>query len=478
MVSKTERILEQLRAGVPMEEIDDSSKSTYYKALDLYKSEADAIYTRITTDIKVAKSEKTAIDNEVAMSESERSVVSNALEVKKKDLERTTVTRDAAKKEADAFQAKSIAINNRLSDLAKRGITESTIEAVASTDVASPVELLGRVRTAAENQQLTKVNEELKAKNTKLCNDHQGETAKLETTKKQTLSEENKRDEFRRVNTLYLVLLDVLFDFFKKGYTADHFQMMLNGMKRLEILGQPKASVMRLLKALEKIRTLEELDSAIPVKEATLSALQGKVNELGGVINAYKNVAIAALNEVSGAATQQINELLGQYVASLNVLQDKMVRGLNAMSAATDADRATTARFFYNEVRNAKNEVVMLHSTVTKALQVYKDEVTQWGAVREESGRYEKLIEYTSALLAVKKDPNVISQLPPETIISLLKSIDIYVQTKLPDADSLPSAELYQRERWAFNSVYKAKIRSVSAWLLEDLTRRFYEGRL
>jgi hypothetical protein len=254
--------------------------------------------------------------------------------------------------------------------------------------------------------------------------------------------------------------------------------MLLNGLRKLEIIGQPRASVIRLLKALEKIRTLEELDSAIQVKEATLAALQGKVNELSGVINAYKNVAISALNEVSGAAIKRINDLLGQYVASLNVLQDKMVKGLNAMSAATDADRATTARFFYNEVKNAKNEVLTLHSTVTQALQVYKNEVTQWGTIREESGRYEKLIEYTSVLLAVKKDPNVISQLPPESIVSILKSIDIYIQTKLPDADSLPSAELYQRERWAFNSIYKAKIRNVSAWLLEDLTRRLYEGRL
>ena len=478
MVSKTDQILEQMRNGVPPEKIDDSSKSPWYAAYTIWKPEAEAMYITITSDIKEAKSQKVAIDNEVAQGKSELSAESKALEVKKKDLERTMVARDAAKMEADALQAKSAAINSRLSDLAKRGITESTLEAVASTDAASPVELLGRVHTTAENQLLIKANEELKAKNVKLSNDNQGEAAKLEMTKKATLSEENKRDEFRRVNALYLVLLDLLFDFFKRGYTEDHFKMLLNGLKKLEIIGQPRASVMRLLKALEKIRTLEELDSAIQVKEATLAALQGKVNELSGVINAYKNVAIAALNEVSGAATQRINELLGQYVASLNALQDKMVKGLNAMSTATDADRAITARFFYNEVRNAKNEVVMLHSTVTKALQVYKDEVAQWGVIREESGRYEKLIEYTSALLAVKKDPNVISQLPPEIIISLIKSVDVYVQVKLPDAETLPSPALHQKESWAFNSVYKAKIRSVSAWLLEDLTRRFYEGRL
>ncbi len=59
-----------------------------------------------------------------------------------------------------------------MKDLEHRGITEATLEAVASTDVDSSAELLARVRTAEDNQLLSKANKELEAKNAKLSNDN------------------------------------------------------------------------------------------------------------------------------------------------------------------------------------------------------------------------------------------------------------------------------------------------------------------
>ncbi len=91
MVGKVDQLLEKLRAGVPVEEIDDSSKSSYYKALEIYKPEADAILKKTNDDIKEANSHKAATIKELDECKSELSTVRQALVTEKKDLEETRI---------------------------------------------------------------------------------------------------------------------------------------------------------------------------------------------------------------------------------------------------------------------------------------------------------------------------------------------------------------------------------------------------
>jgi archaellum component FlaC len=478
MVSKTDQILDDMRKCTPPEKIDDSSKSGYYKAYTIWKPEANATYKKISNDIQTAQSQKASISNEIKKCNAELVGARNTLAQEKAELERTQATKAALKDDVNELQARSDAFESRLADLERRKITEKVIEAVAISDVTSDIELLARVKTAKDAQSLAKENEKLEANRIEFTNNVSKEAAKLEATKHETQSELNRRDEFRRINELYLALLDLLFDFFKRGYTLEHFRLLLSGLKKLEIVGQPRNSIKRLLDALEKIRTLEELDAAIQIKEATLATLQGTINELQGIIVAYRDGAVVSLNQVSTTATKKMDALLNQYLASMNTLQDRVVNNLSQMSTATQAERDTIMQFFTGEVRKAKNEVLNIHSMVTQALQMYKGEVQEWGEIRKESGRYEQLMQNTSALLAATKDPNIIKKLPPEFVVSLLRGIDVYVQVRLPDAETLPSQTLNERERMAFSSMFKAKVRNVSAWLLEDLTKRFYEGQL
>jgi hypothetical protein len=428
MVSKVDQLLDDMRRGTPSEQLDDGSKSSYYKAYALWKPEADAAYSKITNDILAAKKEKILIQGDV---EHTRTVLTNLKQTTataQAELDKTSVAHISLQKKNAELQAKNDAINSELADLLRRNITEKSIEAVASTDASSDAELLARVKTVEDNRKLGEENAKLEAKKTRLINDVAKEAAHLETAKLEAQSAANARDEFLRVNALYLTLLDLLFSFFKRGYTFDDFRMLLAGLKKLEIAGQTKNSMARLITALEKTATLQELDANIQVRQATLAKLQGTINELQGIMNAYRDGAVATMNQVSAAATKNMDALLNRYLTSMNTLLEKITNTINMTSASTQTDRATMMNAFTYEVRKAKNEVLNLHEIVCQAIQVYQGEVRQWGGIMTQAGRYEQLIENASALVAATKDPKIIKRLPADFVVSLLKG-DRYLYT-------------------------------------------------
>jgi hypothetical protein len=474
MVSKTEQILEDMRACTPPEKIDDSSKSSWYNAYTIWKPEAEAVYTRIINDIRAANSQKSEIHGEIKLGNAELEKTRQAHADEKVEREKTQSTDAALKEHVSELQVRSNAMESRLADLDRRGITEKALEQVLATDITSEAELFARFKTAKDAQELSKGNEQLEAKRIELANGISTEVAKQETAKRETQSEVNRRDEFRRINALYVLLLDLLFDFLKRGYTVEHFKLLLNGLRQLEIVGQPRNSMTRLLNALQKIKTLEELDAAIARTQATFATLLADANGLRGTIDAYMDGAIASMNQVSTTATNKMEALLNQHTASMNTLS-KYQQGLLSKLEANAETKLTEINQLAQAQASYMNESMgNMYLTLSTAFKIYHGEVSKWGVMKVETGKFQAELKWGQYIQQLINDPKLAADMSTSLALQMADWLHIWVGKHLPETKSLPPEHLSTQES-GLSRYFPVKFTNITEWVryeLRDLQRR------
>jgi hypothetical protein len=478
IMSKKQELVKKMLENTPPSELDRTSKSTFYEAYNEWEPQGIAKYTKITHDNKEAEAKNITLGYETQQKEAELEALRTKNADESKIKEQLITENTALQKNKLEAQTELGNIQHKLDDLEGRGLTEPFLTSLLESDVKGPDDLLQRVKTRQEHAELAKQNAALKDHNTALVDDNARQEKKLSEAKKLVASEANRADEIKRKNETSLAIIEIIFQFIKRGYDLAMLKGLLEGLRRFEVEGDPRVSVKRLLDALEKTQTLLALDALIKLKTNELETLRKLVAEAKGIFEAYKNTAIATLGALETNVKQRLE---AQYQESQRISAQALTQLKADLAANTDKimeAKDVDARLYESALSTLLNTVAVTQNLVEKSLKRYEATIEEWGKIKAESGRTEQLMQQAAALLAFQKDPAFISRVPPGIIVSLQKSIDVYIKSKLPAAETTPSQAVYDRDHWGLNRFYAVKVSTLTSWLVEDLTKRLAEGTL
>jgi hypothetical protein len=477
-LTKQTDILEEMRKGTPWEQLDQSSRSSFYKSYDGWISEAEPKYKEFSEIIRKEELKKKQLVEANAELEARHTQNLAAINSDEESLKAGTIKLEKTSQAYTDAKTKHDTIQVGLTELKNRGITESLITKLVSSDVSSSEDLLNRVETKKNHEGLLSENESLVEQNADLVSSNAREAAKKEKVTAERLVEENARDKIRRENVIYTDVIELIFAFLARGYDLDLLRSLLGGLKKFEVNGKPRLSIQRFLSALAKLQIIEDLDALIIRKTAELDVLKKEVERLKGIIDAYRSSAISAMQGVIDASTQRFDLLTGKAVAALNSVTNATQQSLTVIQNTAGQERAIILRKFNEDAGVAERRLHQVHQVVEQSHVRYNDKILEWEQVIRNSAHLENQLQQYAKLLASTKDSRFIGELPPETILSLLKTIDFRIQMRLQNTETLPSKQLAQKEMFGFSSLYKVKVVNLSTWLLEECTKQFFEGKL
>ncbi len=161
-------------------------------------------------------------------------------------------------------------IEGKLSHLEARGITKEVVEGIAATDVESVVDLLKRVKTAAESEVEEKKLPEIKQVTQGFINQNSVLEKKLEVTRQNVASWEGKLAEAKKKTKLYEESNLIIQDAFAGGYSPDALKGLFLLLHRFEVKGEPNASIKKLIRGFDGVKEQSEIDYRIRLQAAQL----------------------------------------------------------------------------------------------------------------------------------------------------------------------------------------------------------------
>ena len=482
-MSAKERALKDLKELKDLDTINQNhSIGSVYRAFPDWLNYAKAIYN--STRDKISKEKERAAEAEEKADAAVRLAQENldkvrVLETKIDELEsQVTKLQEAGQVAEEYLNSKMLEISkveDIQADLKERGLTEENLSSVLRSNVHGEEELMERISTKQQHRELTEEVGLLQSQRDSLRVEILNDESELAKIKEELLSETNMFDEMKSKHSLWNLAIKLIVTTLQLGFTVEILEQLVRELHKLSIIGEPKRSARRALSRMNKIVEEIELDDAISRKTAQLEALEKKYSILVATIETLakkglenlrevENAAVIKISSVSKSAQNEVSNVTGHIKASIKSVEETSLDSILNVKQAADAgikkleSRVSTV-FINNDI------------ALRLALDNYKSEVEAWGNIREQAGRYSEHIKLTTVFLGVQLDETGLLNVDPFLVARLVERIHFFIVRKWPDAKTTSPDSVSRREN-AINSMWEAKLSSVSSWLAEAVAHQ------
>ena len=455
------------------------SQGTVYRSLEKYEPNIEQLYCELSEKIRIIQQEnkETEVRFQEAIKAHEEIIAHNQSLLRTRDqinleIKSSEEKKNTEKEQLQAATSKLEEVQKKLDDLSKLNLTHEKLTEILDSDVASPGDLLERVKTKKEHWALMEQNQRLDESLIEKQKQDQEVASRLEQLQLDVLSEENVFDELKMRNQPWLNGINVANKAQQLGYTPDIMVQILDALFKLGVKDEPVRSARRLLRRFEKIREEIELDESITRKTAALESLESRYNEVSGALQAVKKDALTGIKMVEKTAVERIASVEVAAKSKIGTVADQSYRSIRSteQSAVESVEKVMkSSGAAMSHLKNDVSKVFMDNSFALQlAIETYKRQVSDWGDVREQVGMYTELIKLATILLGIQQNPDALLGIEPAVITRLAERINLYIERKWPGFKTKASIKISSKD-WGISSFYEAELSSVSSWLVEAL---------
>ncbi|MGD0496453.1 MAG: hypothetical protein ABSB28_10545 [Candidatus Bathyarchaeia archaeon] len=315
-------------------------------------------------------------------------------------------------------------LTSKIDDLASRGVTLEVVERIHTAQFESGEDLLGRVQTAQAHVRLREDEEKLRISKEKL----EGTVNSLEGTVKglqeKVTSAENKLDTVRDETAIYGTAVDAVKQLFRAGYKVEDISALREGLKVMEIKGDPEMSLKRFVDGLQRVKSLETLRKQNEEEKTKLEAIRRDRRAVEAELTSMKDTTVKALNEAREAAVTEVEKVEQEATAE--------IRGV---------------------------------------LTNFKEDLKEWGEIKAEAGKLGDLIDLAYRLMGIKTvSPEILGKVSTSEIASLMERIWVWTTVRLPNEYGTLKYNEYVTLKYN-----RLNIPVVAEFLTEELKKRALE---
>lgn len=480
-MSAVEKALKDMLDHQPWEYIKKNhSQGTIYRSLEKYQPLMERLYSELSS--KVTGLEQEAIDagQEVLNAKKVYGEIEAECRnlLKKRDQFGSEILaleelKTKAKERLQTETSKLKEVEKKLDELGKRHLTSENLTEILGSDIESPDDLLGRVKTKTEHKALVEHNQRLEDSLSESRRQEQEAASRIENLSLEIQSKENRLDEFKHLNRLWVNSLQVVNKAQQLGYTPDITIGVLNAMFKLSVQGEPIRSARRLLRRFEIISEEIELDDSITRKTAALKTVEEQYNVVTGALKAVKKDALGSIKAVERTALTAVNSVKEAAKIEINIATDqsyRSIRGVEQLAVKPVEDVRDSSCLAMDHLKNGVAKVFTdTRFAMQFASETYQTQVSEWGEVKEQAGRYDEQIKLATILLGIQQNPDALLDIEPAIITRLATRINLYIGLKWPGVKTMASKGISSND-WGISSIYMANLSSVSTWLVEALS--------
>ena len=524
-MTKIEIILQELHDGTPLNQIKSKyrSQSQLYEAFRTFLPEAERKIQEVRDELISLGAQRTNIEEHVSSLKMEVSELEKKMS-KEKEAHKAWI--DDAEEHKNQLQRELVGlggsireqccelneINSKLTELAKKGVTPEIVTRVYGIELESGEDLLERVKTVTDYINVKKKLEEINDQKTS----YEKEIDSLERKKDLLISdiqtEKNRLDESKLKTQTFKEAVAITVHFFTNGYDTADLKSLKDGLDLLGVKGDPKLSITRLIKGLEGIKTLVNLEYAIKECEEELQTLNKNISKAKGELAAIRDVSLKNIDEVKGFAISEIKSLgkdiakgIKENAENSITIADKAWKNMidkfentcktstseimnfkgNAETTLKDLEQKTKASL--NETSKAATSIVqildtetekiakkidehiektlsMFNEQVSTTMMQFKEDFIKWGELREKSGELKKDIENAAVFFGMLESTEVLKELTPEFVAK-----HQWIVTMIPSRRIEPSERIIRKEFHLSYGEYRMAV--ISEWLCEEMEK-------
>jgi len=410
-------ILEELRRGTPFAEIRTKfrSQSQLYEAVREYLEEVDETVGRKREDLRQVSEKLSVAENELQKVISERNMISERVaeqETRLKSLE--TEVREKAEKLHQ--------LQSGMKELEARGFSEDLVRRINETEAKSSSDLLSRVKTAEKYMELKKECSGLSKRKAQLEDGIATLEIKEKSVKESVLSQRNILDELGVQTAAFKESVDIAESFRSEGYDAEDMGALRSCLRTVGIKGDKRVSITRLVKGLEK--------------EKTINAVEEKLRK--------KREEFAKVNQATVDAKMQL-EIIKEN--TLKAIQETLDYSMQAIrTTAQKTNDSVMAREEACKLREAEFLSSMEKQT-QRAGERYEAELKQIIDLERRRLQCEDILGPGLALVTPLTSREQLKAVPLYFVIRLLERIQLWFEVNLPKAFAFPSLSINAKER-------------------------------
>jgi len=462
------------------------TQGTIYRSLEKYEPYMEQLYSDLCSKVtgleQESKEAKQKVQDTRKLHEGIETKYKDLL--KKRDLvsaEISTLEEEKNKttEHLETLTSELEEVENKIYELGKRHITPENLTEILESDVESPDGLLDRVKTKTEHRAFVEQSQAIEESLNDSRKQEQEAASRLEQLTLDIQSEENKLDELKQRNRLWLNSIQVVNKAQRLGYMSDILVQILNALFKLAVVEEPILSARRLLRRFEKINEEIELDKSIATKTVALEAIKAHYDEVAGSLKAIKKDALEGvqavektskkiLSGVEAAARIDIKTVTSQSLHSIRSVEQSAVESV-------EIAKESGCKAMGHLERNVAKVFMDNSFAFRLAMETYKTQVSEWGDLMEQAGRFTEQIKLATTLLGIQQNPEALRDIEPAIITRLAERIDLYINLRWPGVKTKASSEL-ARNDFGISSLYQADLSSVSSWLVDALRKMERSG--
>lgn len=429
-----DKILEELRKGRPLGEIrrEFPSVSKTYEALRQYLDEADKIVEekqKILEDLKNAQMEE-----EKKLSQLKEEKVKISQETEELAQLKEKLTEEVTRRTEELHR-----LNDDIDELSKRGYSPEILRKIRTIEARAGPQLLSQLETVEKFNKTRKEFSRLKRINRTLEKEIRAFQMEKTEIEKAVISESNRLDELKTQTAVFEEAVEAVLGLLDEGYSVSDIMSLRRGLTHLQIRGDPKLSIRRLVEGLRKLKRLHVLEEKVTKTEKKLAALKRELAETKQETEVVRETAIKTIEDERDAALMSIDDAGARAKAKLEEAAAKF---------------EATLRRGGDYIRGIAESV--------------KEGLGEWSNVQQKIGKLKDSIFLGEAMLGIMTSTQYLKEIPPSIIASLLDRLLRWSELNYPELTIKPSQNIHRKE-FKLNPFSSYKLTALIAFSAEGL---------
>jgi hypothetical protein len=287
-------------------------------------------------------------------------------------------------------------------------------------------------------------------------------------------SEQNSLDQVKRETAIWRDAPTVVIEAFHRGYSTETLIDLLKGLQQFELKKQPNLSVNRFLSKLGNVKMTEEREDRNRVMDAEYAQTKKDLAEARGQVTAIMNSFIPTLNGALTSAKNEITTYRKAAVIDLDSLTNTHRESLANLEADAESKLGKINQLAQAQASYTNESMGTLYLNLSTAFKVYHDEVSKWGVMKVETGKFQAELKWGQYIQQLINDPKLAADMSTPLALQMADWLHIWVGKRLPEAKSLPPEHLSKQES-GLSRYFPVKFTNITEWVryeLRDLQRR------
>jgi uncharacterized protein YlxW (UPF0749 family) len=276
--------------------------------------------------------------------------------------------------------------------------------------------------------------EGLKKTNLQLDNTNASFTKQQNTLKAEVTSEQNSLDQYKRETAIWRDAQAVVIEAFRRGYGTETLIDLLKGLQQFELKKQPNLSVNRFLSKLGNVKVTEELEDRNRAMDAEYAHTKKDLAEARGQVAAIMNSFIPTLNGALTSAKNEITAYRKAAVIDLDALTNTHRESFTNLEADAESKLAKINQLAQAQATYTNESMGTLYLNLSTAFKVYNGEVSKWGVMKVETGKFQAELKWGQYIQQLINDPKLADDMSTSLALQMADWLHIWVGKRLPEA--------------------------------------------